>query len=518
MYGTMDAMGLVASPANASAADIARFGYKLPPRPGKFLEGRGNKSVIVIGAGIAGLTAAYELAQAGYKVTVLEARQRTGGRNWTARQGTTETDLDGVTQRAGFTHGEYMNMGPARLAQHMITVDYCRELGVPLEVFTNQNADGYYFNENVGALSSKPVRHRTAKADYYGYISELLAKALDQGALDQTVTADDKARIIAFLRNFGAIGTQAQGYAYTGGSRRGYDETPGIGPGSVSGPPPSLTDLFQSALGNNFSFEFGWDQAMLMFQPVGGMDQIVKGFERALLRLWPRVSLTLNAPLQEIKNTPEGVEVVVSRNGVPRSYSADFCVCTVPPQILKSIPSNFSSETMAALAYPSIAATGKLGLQYGRRWWEEDENIMGGITNTNMDLGTIWYPSSGFLGRRGVVVGYYNFGAAATAYGDLSPADRLARAVEQGKKIHGDKYGQNIEASFSVAWQKTRYSEGGWVNWPSRTNGQYETLLKGDGQVYFAGDHLSYYTSWQSGAIEAARYAIQSLHTRVLAP
>ena len=61
----------------------------------------GRRSVVILGAGVAGLATAYELGKAGYECTVLEARARPGGRNWTVRGGTSETDLDGATQRRG---------------------------------------------------------------------------------------------------------------------------------------------------------------------------------------------------------------------------------------------------------------------------------------------------------------------------------------------------------------------------------------------------------------------------------
>ena len=150
---------------------------------------------------------------------------------------------------------------------------------------------------------------------------------------------------------------------------------------------------------------------------------------------------------------------------------------TIPPQVLKGIPSNLAAPTKEALAYAVPVATGKIGLEYRRRFWEEDEQIFGGITNTNMDLSTIWYPSYGYLGERGVVVGYYNFGANAVSYGDSPLPERLSRAIAQGRKIHGDAYANELRSSFSVAWQKVRYSEGGWVSWPSRTSGQYARLL-----------------------------------------
>ncbi len=398
----------------------------------------------------------------------------------------------------------------------MVTLEYCRELGVPIEVFTNANADASYSNAGVGPLSGKPIRHRTGKADVYGYVSELLAKATDQGALDARLTATDKERLIAFLRSFGALGNQASGYAYTGGSRRGYSVDPGAGTeaGTVLGPSFALQEVLQSQIGQNFSFEFGWDQAMLMFQPVGGMDQIPYALAKAVQRTGGKI--VYDAPVTEIVNTPSGVRVGYRDSWRTRVAEADFAVATIPPQVMKGIPSNLATATKDALAYAVPVATGKIGLEYRRRFWEEDEHIYGGITNTNMDLSTIWYPSYGYLGDRGLVVGYYNFGANAVSYGDSPLPERLSRAIAQGRKIHGDAYANELRTSFSVAWQKIRYSEGGWVSWPSRTSGQYTRLLEPDGNVYFAGDHLSYYIAWQAGAVESARKVVMQLHDRVV--
>jgi monoamine oxidase len=515
LYGTMDALGLVASPANAPAAWAKeRAAWRPPARSDFGLRGRGGGDVVILGAGMAGLVTAYELGKAGYRCTILEARDRPGGRNWTVRGGTEETEIGGSPQRARFSDGQYMNAGPARLAQHMVTLEYCRELGVPIEVFTNANADGYYFNEGVGPLSSTKVRHRTGKADVYGYVSELLAKATDQGALDGDLTAEDKERLIAFLRNLGALGTRETGFKYTGTSRRGYAVDPGAGTqsGEVLGPPHALNAVLESGIGNYFSFEFGWDQAMLMFQPVGGMDRIPYALAKAIRAQGGRI--VYGAPVTEIANTADGVRVLYGDR--PRAITADYAVAALPPHILARIPGNLSQPVKDALAYAVPVATGKIGLEYRRRFWEEDEKLIGGITNTNMDVSTIWYPSYGYLGDRGVIVGYYNFGANALSYGDMAPAAREARAVAQGRKIHGDPYADELRSSFSVAWQKVRYTEGGWVSWPSRTSGQYDRLLEPEGNVYFAGDHLSYYIAWQAGAIESARKVVMQIHDRVL--
>lgn len=517
LYTAMDALGVVASPANAPAGHAAQTAFR-PPRASDFgLRGRGAADVVILGAGIAGLVTAHELLKAGYGCTIVEARDRPGGRNWTVRRGTTETEIDGGTQTATFADDIYLNAGPARIAGHMVTLDYCRELGVPIEAFTNANADGYYYNENVGALSGTKIRHRTAKADVYGHVSELLAKATDRGALDAELTPSDRERVIAFLQGFGAIAPKAGGFAYAGGPRRGYDVEPGAGtrPGVVRAPQYGLSEVFESLIGRSFSFDVGYDQAMMMFQPVGGMDRIACALAAAVEAAGGRI--VYGAEVQHLANTAEGVQVVVRRGRRFRELRGDYAVCTIPPTVLRKLSSNLARSTKDALAFPTGVSTGKIGLQYGRRFWEEDEKIFGGITHTNMDVSTIWYPSYGYLGRRGLVVGYYNFGANAEEYGKAAHAERQARAVAQGRKIHGDPYASELETSFSVAWHKTRYSEGGWMSWPSRTSGEYERLLAPDGNVYFAGDHLSYYIAWQAGAIESARLAVTALHDRVLA-
>ena len=164
-------------------------------------------------------------------------------------------------------------------------------------------------------------------------------------------------------------------------------------------------------------------------------------------------------------------------------------------------------------------SAGKVGLQYGRRWWEEDEQILGGITHTNLDIGTIWYPSHGFLGRKGVLIGYYYGGPGSDEWAALSPRERSTRALERGARIHGQVYVDEHESTFSNFWQRTRYSEGAWLTWPEGElpDTPYGRLLEPAGNVYFAGDHLSFGAAWQHGALESARFTVTKLHDRVLA-
>ncbi|NGO11188.1 flavin monoamine oxidase family protein [Streptomyces sp. HC44] len=510
LYSAMGALGLAPVP------EVSAEEYRAP-RSGDFaLSGRSRKKVLVLGGGIAGLATAYELGKAGYDCRILEAKDRPGGRNWTVRGGTTLTDLDGRTQKASFSKGQYMNAGPARLPQSHVTLEYCRELGVPLEVFTNQNANAYIYQENSAALAGKPMRWRTAKADVYGYVSELLAKATDRGSLDKELTATDKERLIAFLQNFGAIKGKADGFAYTGSDRRGYSVEPGAAfeEGTVLGPVPSLSDVVASGVGQRFSFEFGYDQAMLMFQPVGGMDAIPYALAKAV----GQDRITYGAKALEVKNLQDGAEVTYQdADGRTRTQRADFVVAAIPPMVMARVKHNLGADVTAALKYPTAVPVGKVGLEYGSRWWETDEHIYGGITPTDMDLSTIWYPSYGYQGRRGTLIGYYNFGANAVAYSDLPHAQRVERAVSRGVKIHGEKYRSELEHAFSVAWHRTPYIEAGWVGWTSQTGPEYQLLNKPAGHVYFAGDWLSHVIAWQHGAFTSARKVVTDIHERVMA-
>src|SRR5689334_3142395 len=171
LRGTLSAMGLLAAPA-ASARPIA------PPPAGS---GRGIR-VAILGAGIAGLAGAHALRKAGYDCTVLEARERPGGRAWTLRGGDTVVETDS-TQRVAWDRQPdlYLNAGPARISQHHpLMLGYCRELGVPLEVLVNDNRAALLQDD--AAFGGRPVVARRLVADARGGIAALAAGSLLPGA------------------------------------------------------------------------------------------------------------------------------------------------------------------------------------------------------------------------------------------------------------------------------------------------------------------------------------------------
>ena len=182
-YLAMETMGL------AAATPPGAENFALPGGSGH------GRSVVILGAGIAGLVSAYELRRAGYDVTVLEARNRVGGRAWTIRGNEAVEQIDRPLQRAAFSAGQYFNAGPARIpSSHRLMLDYARRLGVPLEVFVNSNQSaGWDFGGQV-----QPQRRMVN--DMRGQLAELLAKAIDGHALDAAMPKDELAIFREFLR------------------------------------------------------------------------------------------------------------------------------------------------------------------------------------------------------------------------------------------------------------------------------------------------------------------------------
>jgi len=86
-----------------------------PPRRSSAAGIRQGEKIAILGAGIGGLVSALELRKAGFDCTVLEARDRPGGRNWTVRGGTKIEFTDGTVQHCTFDEGLYLNTGPGRI-------------------------------------------------------------------------------------------------------------------------------------------------------------------------------------------------------------------------------------------------------------------------------------------------------------------------------------------------------------------------------------------------------------------
>jgi monoamine oxidase len=464
-----------------------------------------NTRVLVLGAGLAGLTVAYELQKLGYETLVLEARQRPGGRCFSARQGTVSEE-PGSSQTCAFEPGTYLNAGPMRIPNtHTVTLDYCRELGVAVELFCTVNEASYVHRSTATDPALGKMRLRQVRSDWRGYTSELLAKALSQPALDQSMTTEDRDRIVEWLKFEGQLNTDLR---YAGTSRRGYRVPPTAGdqPGAAEDP-LQLASLVKSGFPGHLTIDLNLQWPM--FQPVGGMDRIAY----ALASKVPHVKY--GAEVQAIEQ-PEGRVRVKYRDadGSQKQAEGAFCVCAMPLSILRDLPVDVAPATRDAIRAGTFATAGKIGIQFKRRFWEEDERIYGGITRTDLEITQIVYPSYGFLSRKGMLIGYYQTGQTAATMAERTPAERTRVALEQGAQIH-PQYKTEFDNAFSVAWNKAPHNRGSWIQWtPEQRKREYLTLQQPDRALYFAGDHLSYQVAWMTGAFESGRSVAQALHQR----
>src|SRR5271169_3092269 len=332
-------------------------------------------SVIILGAGLAGMTAAIELERAGYRVSILEFNRRPGGRNWTLRGGDVFTELGGATQTCEFDSGLYINPGPWRIPYHHHAIlDYCRRFGVALEPFIQLNHNA--FLHSASAFDGKPQRIRDVKADFDGGVSELLAKATRKGALDDEVSAEDRAILLEALRALGALDKD---FRYKAGDdsayHRGYAKDPGGGLGAepIEGEPIGLHDILTSRLWRSLQNFLSYDFQTTMFQPVGGMGRIGEAFARQIPD-----RIRYGAKVIAIRQNETGVSVAfedLTAGGTVREVRADWCVCALPLSILSQISINVSAPMKAAIDAVPYASAVKLGLQFSRRFWEEDERI-----------------------------------------------------------------------------------------------------------------------------------------------
>jgi monoamine oxidase len=448
--------------------------------------------VVVLGAGLSGMTAAYELGKAGFDCRVLEARARPGGRVFTVRRGT-RSEENGPPQTATFDDGLYFNAGPMRISHHhRTTLAYCRELQVATEVFV-PDCESAYLAQTRGPLAGKRVRLREARADFDGYIAELLSKALSPARLDQPLTKEDLDRVLAYLRGLGAL---AQDGAYHGSERRG------------AGTPLPLRDLFGGIPG--FYVQTDWSSQPTMMQVTGGMDRLPAALAA---RLDNRI--TYRAAVREIRQSEAGVRIVYSdAQGHLRRVEADYCISTIPLPVLTNIDKDLSPPVQAAIAAARYDVAGKIGLQFKRRFWEQDDEIYGGRSWTDQEVGQIVYPSHGLNTAKGVLVGYYlDFRGTMR---ERPPSEIQRVALEHGTRVH-PQYATEFENAFSVTWARVPWNRGSWRSETSAAEKALAPLREPDGRVYFAGDYMTDMSSWMQGAFESAREVATALHRRALA-
>ena len=513
MLRTMAAMGIGTSLASCGSSSAAPGTAPNPPpppppvmqspRPGDWPANVGiGKSVVILGAGIAGMTAALEMTRLGYSCTILEATARAGGRTRTIRAGdvVNETDSSQVCM-FDFDNDLYFNPGASRIPHHHeILLGYCREFGVALETFTNDNRAALLHSTTT--FGGQPVIARRIHADSRGNIARLLALAINQNALDQELSVTDQANVLTMLRQFGDLDGSDD---YSGTGRAGFpgQEDKGSRQRGEMVNPFALQDLVNETFWQQRQdFAHRLDQQATMLQPVGGMDRISNAFEARVVQ-----DIIYEAEVKEIRKIANGARIIYQRLGTSIMLDADYCICTIPASVLRNIPNDFAAAHQAEITNFGYSTAGKIAFQ-SRRFWEQDHNIYGGISWTTQDITQIWYPNNGFGQANGIVVGAYIFGGpAANNFSNQTPQTRISTTVTQANVLHPE-FGGAASRGISVSWPKIPFQLGAWGT------SNPGILLTPDENIFFAGEHLSILQGWQEGAILSAYNAIDLVVAR----
>jgi monoamine oxidase len=592
----------------AELAQATNDQLRITPGPVKLEEGSfAGKRALILGAGVGGLTTAYELLfhRTGMQVTILEAQNRTGGRCLSLRTGDTLTEDEddelfgskpGETQVVRFEwpvgdSEPYLNAGPGRIpSAHKRLLNYLREFGVAIEVYV-MNSMSNLVHMDRGPLKGVPRVYRQIDHNLRGWLAQLVhdnaAELLDAPSL--AIPKNEQRALVekfkSLMISFGELDRNGR-YAPTAGtegfenaiSRAGFDVLPGVAAGEIA-EAIKLQDLLASEYWMQTRFyqpvDFLWQQTI--FQPVGGMDQVQRAFARQVATLGGTIHL--NSPVTSIGWDAERSEFVVqvARIGTEETieYRADYCFSNLAIPFLDKLlseelrggtdKSGFGlpfkqglEAVFAAQARPRVdpegkyqdkflAATTKVGWQGDRTLWQgrlithehEDDlrlttmvapeseegvvPIFGGISWTSHEIVQIWYPSTGYHDRKGVLTGAYNFGSTAFSWGRKSVGERLELA-RQGARQFGRKFGNGLTGGLAIAWQNMPYIKGGWAYWQSVGSDEeaarhFNNLSQGTGvhdsngtlsdPVFFVvGDQLSSLPGWQEGAIAAALNAL----------
>ena len=251
--------------------------------------------------------------------------------------------------------------------------------------------------------------------------------------------------------------------------------------------PIPLHELFAGIPG--FYVQTDWSSQPTMMQVAGGMDRLPAALAA---RLGNRI--TYRAAVREIRQGERGVWVVYADpQGQPRRIEADYCISTIPLPVLADIQKDVTQPVQSAIATAGYDGAGKIGLQFKRRFWERDDEIYGGRSWTDQEVGQIIYPSHGFTTAKGILVGYYlDFRGTMRA---RPPAEIQRIALDQGARVH-PQYPTEFEHAFSVTWARVPWSRGSWRSESPDADAALAPLREPDGRVYFAGDYMTDMSSW----------------------
>ena len=461
----------------ALAPNIARA----TKRGGLVLQGA-PQNVVILGGGLAGLAAGYELKKAGHRITILEARKFPGGRVQTLRD---------------FADGQYAEAGALSFPQeHGFTFGYATEFGLSLRPIFGFGLDsighirGSRFRIDGIGNATVPFSLKSSErnAGIYGLIPMYLdqyIKAVGNPRKDgwpsDELRAIDPMSLRALLESQGASDGAIDIIGATQLGILGY------GIDSVS----AMDGVVTEAIASTAAF----------YEIVGGNDQLASALKKKVKKFFHKQAI-----VTRIEQNDTGVTVTYQNSDGPQTITADRVICTLPFPILKNI------EITPALAEDKQQAINELKLtpvtrtyqQFNRRVWEQDS--LSGYGITDLPIQNTYSPTMTQSGRSGILVSYTG-GQRALDMGAMSEKDRQNLVLRHMGDLFNNLNGQ-FTSGTSVIWHEDRFAGGGFAYFEP---GQMATLLpiaqRSEGRIHFAGEHTSAWHGWMNGALESGNRA-----------
>lgn len=450
--------------------------------------GRPRKRVLVLGAGMAGLVAAYELMRQGHEPVVLEAQQRVGGRVLTLRD---------------FAPGLYAEAGAMRIPRvHDLTLAYCARFGLTLRPFVMDNPRTLAYIQGVrttvGELAQDPQlvdfglaeheRGRTYDDLWRAATQEIhdLYELEGEKALDRICAEYDRYSIRSFLRE--------RGFS------EGAIELYGVMSFREANLNAAVIEQFREIIGRAFED---------MQEIVGGADRLPVAFYREL-----KAHIRFGHEVTAIEQDDHSVTAHVRTGSGRVAITGDHAVCTIPFSVLRDIETRpaFSRRKQRAIRELNYNASTKILLQVRQPFWERTDGIVGGTTVTDLPIRRICYPSHPAGDERAVLLASYTWGQDALRWGAMPPQKRIEQALEDVAKIHPEIY-DHFEFGLSHAWYHDPYAAGAFALFePHQQTNLHDAIIAPEGRIHFAGEHCSLWHAWIEGALESGLTAARAIH------
>jgi monoamine oxidase len=445
-----------------------------------------RKRVIVLGGGLAGLVAAFELEREGHDPLVLEAQNRVGGRIYTLRS---------------FAPGLYAEAGGMRIPQtHDLTLAYCRLFGLELRPFVTGNPKGLV---HVGG-QRVTATEADADPDWMGFPVAEHERDKTCNSLWEEAIADFR----VLVEREGAEGWETIVAEYDRYSLEEFLQVKGWSAGAIE--MFGVLNFLESDMQNAFLEVLREDLGASytnMHEVVGGMDRLPNAFYAALPD-----RIRFGTEVHALEQDERSVTVHFRTEGGRFSVTGDYAVCTLPFGCLRQIETRFSHAKQKAIRELNYSASTKVLFQVRSRRWEQEDGIAGGATCTDLSIRRMNYPTPDPATTRGVLLASYTWGQDALRWGSLDEESRLEQALDDVERIH-PWIREEFEVGASHAWYNDRFAGGAFALFdPGQQSALQAHIVAPEGRVLFAGEHCSLYHAWIQGALESGIRAAREIN------